>query len=135
MNTKTRLFSIALAFALCFFPVSAQPGTSKLPDKLGYAELVRLLSAKDAPLLLDVRTPEEYAEGHIRGAILAPYDGLEASFTEPNKNRPIVVYCRSGRRSAIARQTLASMGYTNIADFGAISNWRGELVKGVRPAP
>jgi phage shock protein E len=123
----TLVASVALAA-----PLAAQVVPSRLPEKLNYADLVRLLSLKDAPLLLDVRTAEEYAEGHIRGALLAPYDGLESSFAEKDKDRPIVVYCRSGRRSAIARQSLAKMGYANVADFGGISNWRGELVKGAK---
>jgi rhodanese-related sulfurtransferase len=105
-----------------------------LPPRIGYTDLVKLLTKLDSTLLLiDVRTAEEYAAGHIPGAILSPYDLLGRDFTEPDKGRPIVVYCRSGRRSAIAAQTLKEMGYMNISDFGSIDSWRGAIVTGATP--
>lgn len=100
----------------------------QLPARLSSDELAALLAAPDsAVLLLDVRTAEEYAAGHIPGAVLAPYDALASSFTEADKNRPIVLYCRSGNRSGIAMKTLRSMGYANLSDFGGIPNWKGGL--------
>jgi rhodanese-related sulfurtransferase len=81
-------------------------------------------------LILDVRTLDEFAAGHLSGAILMPYDEIERKFSDADKQRPIVVYCRSGRRSAIAKTTLVGMGYTNVTDFGAIANWSGTLVRG-----
>jgi phage shock protein E len=99
-----------------------------LPAKLNEAQLQKILSNTERKeLLLDVRTTEEFAEGHILGAILMPYDEIVAKFKESDKNRPIIVYCRSGRRSAIAVQTLKSMGYRDVSDFGGISNWNGAL--------
>ena len=104
---------------------------AKLPPKIGYAELSSVLSGASLDvLLLDVRTDEEFKSGHITGAKLAPYDGLAASFSEENKDRPIVVYCRSGRRSAIAQETLSGMGYRQVSDFGGIGSWKGTLVTG-----
>ncbi len=112
---------------------AAQPSaidSSKLPASLAYDDLVKLLADKSAGiLLLDVRTREEFDQGHIDGAVLSPYDALEARFDEKDKSRPIVVYCRSGNRSSIALQTLSRMGYTNLSDFGGIGRWRGNLVK------
>lgn len=106
-------------------PGAVQPATIRPID---YAALKAALEATgSAVILLDVRTAEEFKEGRIPSAVLAPYDALSASFAEPDKNRPIVVYCRSGRRSAIAAETLAGMGYTNLADFGSIDNWKGSL--------
>lgn len=100
----------------------------QLPARLSSDGLAALLAAPDsAVLLLDVRTAEEYAAGRIPGSTLAPYDQLASSFSEADKNRPIVVYCRSGNRSGIAMKTLRSMGYVNLSDFGAISNWKGVL--------
>ncbi|HAX37333.1 MAG: hypothetical protein A2087_07635 [Spirochaetes bacterium GWD1_61_31] len=100
----------------------------ELPPQLTYDQLVTLLAQnRKAILLLDVRTAEEFAQGNIPGSILAPYDQLAATFQENDMNRPIILYCRSGNRSATAKRTLESMGYTNIADFGALSNWRSEL--------
>ncbi len=102
--------------------------TLQLPARLSSDGLAALLAAPDsAVVLLDVRTAEEYAAGRIPGAILAPYDQLASSFSEADKNRPIVVYCRSGNRSGIAMKTLRSMGYLNLSDFGGISNWKGGL--------
>jgi phage shock protein E len=124
------VLSIALILVSQLGTLAAQ-NTKALPPKIGYAELAsRLEDGKGAPLLLDVRTAEEFREGHIPGAALVPYDELERSFGEAKKDKPIVVYCRSGRRSAIAMRTLAGMGYTNLSDFGAIANWRGTLTKG-----
>ncbi len=95
---------------------------------LSYEELALLLEDRTANvLLLDVRTQAEFDQGHLPGAVLSPYDGLEAAFGEADKSRPIVVYCRSGHRSSLAARTLARMGYTNVSDFGAIGRWGGNL--------
>ena len=114
-------------------PAVAQPAaidSRKLPPSLAYDDLVRLLADGSADiLLLDVRTQEEFNQGHIDKAVLSPYDALEVRFDEKDKSRPIVVYCRSGNRSSIALQTLSRMGYSNVSDFGGISRWRGNLVK------
>jgi phage shock protein E len=118
---------LGLLVALAAF---AQP-SAKLPARIGYAELSALLASPQAGiLLLDVRTSEEFRAGHIPGAVLAPYDQIAASFSEKDKGRPIVVYCRSGRRSAIAKATLEGMGYGQVADFGAIELWKGKLAAG-----
>jgi rhodanese-related sulfurtransferase len=104
------------------------PAAARLPAGLSYEELALLLEDQTANvLLLDVRTQAEFDQGHLPGAVLSPYDALEAAFGEPDKSRPIVVYCRSGNRSSIAARTLARMGYTNVSDFGAIGRWRGSL--------
>ncbi len=97
---------------------------------ISFSSLSSLLSDPAANLLLlDVRTSEEYADGHIPGAILKPYDEIAASFVEADKSRPVAVYCRSGRRSAIAVETLRGMGYTNVSDLGGITGWNGPLEK------
>jgi phage shock protein E len=116
----------ALALGLVFS--APAPAPAALPPILDEKGLVALLASKDAkPLLIDVRTVEEFDAGHIPGAVLLPYDEIAAKFKEPDKGRPIVVYCRSGRRSAIAKSTLESMGYANVADFGAYTNWTRKL--------
>jgi len=76
-------------------------------------------------VILDVRTPDEFAQARIPGAILLPdYDIEErASYVLPDKNALILVYCRSGRRSLDAVYLLISMGYTNVYDFGGINSW------------
>lgn len=81
-------------------------------------------------VILDVRTPEEFSEGHIKGAVLLPDYEIEESAKNilPNKDAEILVYCRSGRRSKIAANALVSMGYTNVSDFGGIIDWNYEIV-------
>lgn len=82
-------------------------------------------------VLLDVREQSEFDEGHIAGAVLLPYEEItadKAAACLPNKNRLILVYCRSGRRSAIAAETLAGLGYANVKDFGGIIDWKYDIV-------
>lgn len=94
-------------------------------------ELQNKLNAKASFVLLDVRTQEEYDAGHIAGAILLPYDEItvKAASVLPEKEKEIVLYCRSGRRSAIAKKALVELGYQKVEDFGGINRWQGELVK------
>lgn len=96
-----------------------------------YEELQNKLNAQENFVLLDVRTQEEFNAGHIAGAILLPYDeiALKAATVLPEKEKEIVLYCRSGRRSAIAKKALVELGYKDVEDFGGINRWKGELVK------
>ena len=82
-------------------------------------------------IILDVRTEAEFAEGHIPNAVLLPDTEIKQRAEEvlPDKEQTILVYCRSGRRSALAAQELADMGYTNVYDFGGILDWTGDVVK------
>jgi phage shock protein E len=74
-------------------------------------------------LLLDVRTPQEFAEGHVSGAKNLPVQELAARINEVGpKSRHVVLYCRSGARSAAAAQLLRAQGYS-VTDIGAMSNW------------
>ena len=96
-----------------------------------YEELQNKLNAQESFVLLDVRTQEEFDAGHIASAILLPYDeiNLKAATVLPDKEKEIVLYCRSGRRSAIAKKALVELGYKDVEDFGGIKRWKGELVK------
>ncbi|MCL2379495.1 MAG: rhodanese-like domain-containing protein [Coriobacteriia bacterium] len=80
--------------------------------------------------LVDVRTPEEFAQEHIADALLLPYDqiGSQAASELPDKNALILIYCRSGRRSEVAARELLSMGYTSVYDFGGITDWPYDTV-------
>ncbi|MGL4484503.1 MAG: rhodanese-like domain-containing protein [Anaerovoracaceae bacterium] len=84
---------------------------------------------EEGTVLLDVRTEEEYNEGHIPNAILLPdYDiQKEAGNILPDKEAKIIVYCRSGKRSASAAAELAAMGYKNVYDLGGIQSWTGPV--------
>ncbi len=76
--------------------------------------------------LLDVRSPGEFAEGHLAGAVNVPVNELEATLSSlpVDRNREIVVYCRSGLRSSRARTILLKAGFAKVGDLGGMSNWR-----------
>lgn len=88
-------------------------------------EAKRIMDTEKGYLILDVRTEEEYAEGHIPGAIVIPVEeiGERAEKELPDRGRLILVYCRGGVRSKVAAQTLAGLGYTNVVEFGGILSW------------
>ena len=78
---------------------------------------------KNGAVLLDVRTAEEFNEGHIKQAVLFPLQTIEAGqFPEVEKTNKIYLYCRSGNRSAQAEKLLKDQGYSNIVDLGAMSD-------------
>ena len=85
----------------------------------------------EKPIVVDVRSLEEYNEGHIPNAISVPLETIEneAETKLKNKDDLILVYCRSGRRSREAALRLIKKGYRNVIDFGGIQDWNGEVVK------
>lgn len=80
-------------------------------------------------IILDVRRADEYAGGHIPGAINVANESINDTCPEelPDLNQTIYVYCRSGNRSKQASEKLVSLGYTNIIEFGGILDWTGEI--------
>ena len=94
-------------------------------------EAKEIMDTEEGYIILDVREQDEYDAGHISGAILIPYTQIEAKANEmlPDKDQLILVYCRSGRRSKIAAEALAELGYTNIKEFGGILDWPYEVEK------
>ncbi len=82
-------------------------------------------------VLLDARSEEEFLEGHIPGAIVIPHNEIleKAEAKIPEKDVPLFVYCRSGNRSKTAAKDLASLGYTEIYEFGGIIHWPYEIEK------
>ena len=94
-------------------------------------EAKKIMDSDEEHIILDTREQEEYDEGHIKGAILIPYTEIEnkAEKMLPDKDKLILVYCRSGRRSKIASKELAQLGYTKVYEFGGIIDWPYETVK------
>ena len=94
-------------------------------------EAMVIMANEENYIILDVRRPDEFAEGHIPGAINVPNEEIgEAEIPElPDKSQLILVYCRSGRRSKEASAKLVALGYTNIVEFGGILDWTGEIEK------
>ncbi len=107
---------------------AASAEAEKAADYRNPDELLGLLSTQAEPyLLVDVRTKAEYAAGHIPTAINVPYDVIAQQPPTADKSALIIVYCVSGRRSAIAASALTRLGYTRVVDFGGISRWKWEL--------
>ena len=102
------------------FAVSLFVGTICLANAQSY-----MLDGVKSNVVIDVRTPEEFASGHVDGAINIPYDTISAklpALSKIDKNENILLYCRSGRRSAIAKQSLAELGYRKLQDGGGIDS-------------
>ena len=95
-------------------------------------EAIAMMEAESDYIILDVRTPEEFSEKHIPGAINVANEtiGSEEIPELPDKDQLILVYCRSGNRSKQASEKLVALGYTNIVEFGGINDWPGEVVSG-----
>ncbi len=112
-------------------PVESAPAEADKPAGLPDRDpaLACRLVRQEGAVLLDVRTPREFAEEHIEGAINIPYDEIDARTAEINglqggdKAVPIVVYCRTGRRAAIAKQTLMDGGRSQVTNLRGLSDW------------
>ena len=109
--------------------------TNFAPKNAGYRqvtteEAVNIMQTEENYVILDVRTAQEFASGHIPGAVLLPNEtiGTEDIPLLPDKDQLILVYCRSGNRSKQAAEKLAQLGYTNIVEFGGINSWTGKIV-------
>ncbi len=104
---------------------------SVVPVKITPEEAKRMMDEESGVVILDVRTKEEFDAGHIKGAVLLPDAEVADKAAEllRDKDAPILIYCRTGRRSALAAKTLAGLGYTRIYDFGGIVDWPYETVK------
>ena len=94
-------------------------------------EAKKIMDSEEGYIILDVRTQEEYDQGHIPGAIVISHEEIEAKAESvlQDKSQLILVYCRSGRRSKIAAEALVKLGYTNIKEFGGILDWPYEVEK------
>jgi rhodanese-related sulfurtransferase len=106
---------------------AASPGASGTQvEQIGAADLQSRLAAAPAPFVLDVRTPQEYAQdGHIAGSVLIPLQELDQRLGELPKDQAIVCVCRSGNRSAQACDLLARQGFTQLSNMqGGMNAWK-----------
>ena len=92
-------------------------------------EAKQIMDSEEGYIILDVRTQEEYDQGHIPGAIVISHEEIEEKAEDvlTDKDQLILVYCRSGRRSKLAAEALVELGYTNIKEFGGIIDWPYEV--------
>jgi len=121
---------LLLSLALTGCAASAPVSEANTYRQITMAEAVKLMEKEENYIILDVRTEQEYAAGHIPGAIVIPNEtiGTEAIAQLPDRDQLIMVYCRSGNRSKQAADKLVKLGYTNIIEFGGINSWPGEVV-------
>ena len=143
-----RLFSLLLVSVLLISfggckakeeaPLSTEAPTTKTTEMINMTyeqisqdEAKRIMDTESSYVIVDARTDSEFAEGHIKGAIMIPeYEiAQKAESKIPDKNTLILVYCRSGRRSKIASEELVKLGYTNVKEFGGIIDWPYETVR------
>jgi len=97
-----------------------------IPD-VSQEGLLQSIKSTDAPLVLDVRTPEEYKQGHVPGAVNIPHTEVAARLAElgDKKDRSMVLYCEKGGRAAKAADVLSKQGFTNLKHLtGDMSAWR-----------
>ena len=120
----TMFFSGIIFIAGCSEVLAKNEPVQIAPEKV--YEILKDQAQKNKYTILDVRTIEEFDMGHLDSAVLIPVDDLEARFGELDKNKPVIVYCRSGRRSAKAAAILVSNGFSSVYDMtGGIDAWTG----------
>ena len=124
---------ITLLLSVLFLAGCALPAGQEVSYRqINMDEAITMMEEESSYIILDVRTPEEFADNHIPGAINIPNETISTEEIPelPDKDQLILVYCRSGNRSKQASEKLAALGYTNIVEFGGINDWPGETVTG-----
>ena len=127
MKTRMLLFLALLLTGCAVLALAQEANTYR---RISMQEVVEMMHKEEGYIILDVRTEQEYAAGHIPGAIVIPNETIGAQEIPqlPDKDQLIMVYCRSGNRSKQASDKLVKLGYTNIVEFGGIIDWPGEIV-------
>ena len=131
---KVKGLIIMLLISLSLFGMTAcdgENGKASTYEQITAKQAKTIMDTEKDYVIIDARTEEEFAEGHIENAILIPeYEIKDRAEKElPDKEQLILVYCRSGRRSKIASEELVKLGYTNVKEFGGIIDWPYEIVK------
>ena len=131
---KVKGLIIMLLISLSLFGMTAcdgENGKASTYEQITAEQAKTIMDTEKDYVIIDARTEEEFAEGHIENAILIPeYEIASRAEKElPDKEQLILVYCRSGRRSKIASEELVKLGYTNVKEFGGIIDWQFEIVK------
>ena len=131
---KVKGLIIMLLISLSLFGMTAcdgENGKASTYEQITAEQAKTIMDTEKDYVIIDARTEDEFAEGHIENAILIPeYEIANRAEKElPDKEQLILVYCRSGRRSKIASEELVNLGYTNVKEFGGIIDWPYEKVK------
>lgn len=124
------IMMVSLLFAGCANSSTRGSNGGNSYRQVSMDEAIAIMNEQSGYIILDVRRADEFAGGHIPGAINVPNESIGTNEIPelPDKDQMILVYCRSGRRSKEASQKLADLGYTNIVEFGGILDWPGEKV-------
>ena len=127
-----KLIPILLSALMLTGCTGAGNSTNNTYRQISMDEAVTMMAQETGYIILDVRRADEFAAGHIPGAINVANEsiGTEEIPELPDKNQLIMVYCRSGRRSKVASEKLVKLGYTNIVEFVGIRDWTGESITG-----
>ena len=125
-----RIIIPILVFPLLINSCGKEPASGGY-QRIKAEEAKNIIAQEEDIIILDVRTQEEYNQGHIPNSVLIPDANLRDEVEEriPDKDTKILVYCRSGRRSAASARVLIDMGYTDVYDFGGILDWPYDIVK------
>ena len=126
VKSEVRMKKIILMMVMGFLTLT---GCAKEFDQISAEAAKEMMETQNNVVILDVRTQEEFQEGHIPNAICIPNESIQdqAESVLKDKDQTILVYCRSGNRSKQASQKLAKLGYTQIKEFGGIQNWPYEI--------
>jgi rhodanese-related sulfurtransferase len=119
--------ALAIAIVVCAGFACAAPDSGGAANDVTQAEVLELVAAPNGPLLLDVRTPAEYASGHVPGAVNIPHDEVATRLSElePYRERGVVLYCQSGRRAGMATQALQQAGFESLRHLeGDMKGWK-----------
>ena len=133
MKDKYFLLTIALisAIAVCISGCGKEEKEENSYQMIDMDMAQNIFEEEGDYIILDVRHADEFAQGHIKGAMNIDNDviGTEEIAELPDKEQTIYVYCRSGNRSKQAAKKLALLGYANVVEIGGIIDWKGEIVK------
>ena len=126
---KKLLFLLLAVMMLTACGQATENGKEAVYVNITAEEAKVIMESEEGYIILDVREQDEFDAGHIPGAILIPYTQIDEKAKDmlPDKDQLILVYCRSGRRSKIAADSLVELGYTNIKEFGGIIDWPYEV--------
>ena len=130
-----RMYSLIIVVSLivsgCSFKQTRGNNNDLGIKRITSEEAKEIIDSGEKVTIIDVREENEYSEGHIRNSILVPLGKIESNIDNivKDKEEPILVYCRSGRRSAEAASKLNELGYKKVYDFGGIIEWKYDIEK------
>ena len=134
MKRHVRAAALLAVWLILLTPTGCRIGAAP-SGETGYTQITQdeareRMTRDDGHLVVDVRRPDEFAAGHIPGAVCIPNEtiGAERPAELPDSDQILLIYCRSGRRSKEASAKLAALGYTRVYEFGGILEWTGDVV-------